>query len=163
VPGYTNPQDLNLYSYVLNNPVRYTDPTGHRCIEAGFEGGCKAVEDKQTKKWKADLEAARNRNKEKDKEKAAHHGFELFEGTVHTLEGAAFAAGSTWALVESFAAGPIALISAPFFVTGIAVGTNWTLVGVQEIYASFHPNDREEIDYLPLVHIVFPDALRNRR
>lgn len=24
-----NPQDLNEYSYVLNNPVRYTDPTGH--------------------------------------------------------------------------------------------------------------------------------------
>jgi len=24
-----NPQDLNEYSYVLNNPLRYTDPTGH--------------------------------------------------------------------------------------------------------------------------------------
>ncbi|MBI5123086.1 hypothetical protein HZA75_04485 [Candidatus Roizmanbacteria bacterium] len=24
-----NPQDLNVYSYVLNNPLRYTDPTGH--------------------------------------------------------------------------------------------------------------------------------------
>lgn len=26
-----NPQSLNRYSYVLNNPLRYTDPTGH-CI-----------------------------------------------------------------------------------------------------------------------------------
>ncbi len=31
VPNPYNPQSLNRYSYVLNNPVRYTDPTG-RCI-----------------------------------------------------------------------------------------------------------------------------------
>ncbi len=30
VPGYGNPQSLNRYSYVLNNPLRYTDPTGHQ-------------------------------------------------------------------------------------------------------------------------------------
>jgi hypothetical protein len=29
--GPQNPQDLNRYRYVNNNPVRYTDPTGH-CI-----------------------------------------------------------------------------------------------------------------------------------
>ena len=29
VPEPTNPQDLNRYSYVRNNPLRYTDPTGH--------------------------------------------------------------------------------------------------------------------------------------
>jgi RHS repeat-associated protein len=28
--GPANPQALNRYSYVLNNPVRYTDPTGHQ-------------------------------------------------------------------------------------------------------------------------------------
>lgn len=31
VPDPGNPQDLNRFSYVRNNPVRYTDPTGH-CI-----------------------------------------------------------------------------------------------------------------------------------
>ena len=33
VPNPFNPQDYNRYSYVRNNPVRYTDPSGHRaCI-----------------------------------------------------------------------------------------------------------------------------------
>jgi hypothetical protein len=31
VPGYANPQAFNRYSYVLNNPVKLTDPTGHQC------------------------------------------------------------------------------------------------------------------------------------
>ncbi len=30
VPNFTNPQSLNRYSYVGNNPVNYADPTGHR-------------------------------------------------------------------------------------------------------------------------------------
>jgi RHS repeat-associated protein len=29
VPDPTNPQSLNRYSYTLNNPLRYNDPTGH--------------------------------------------------------------------------------------------------------------------------------------
>jgi len=29
VPGLFNPQSLNRYTYAYNNPVRYTDPTGH--------------------------------------------------------------------------------------------------------------------------------------
>ena len=31
VPQAGNPQDLNRYAYVRNNPLRYTDPSGH-CI-----------------------------------------------------------------------------------------------------------------------------------
>ena len=29
IPDIYNPQDLNRYSYVRNNPLKYTDPTGH--------------------------------------------------------------------------------------------------------------------------------------
>ena len=29
VPDPANPQSLNRYSYVYNNPLRYTDPSGH--------------------------------------------------------------------------------------------------------------------------------------
>jgi RHS repeat-associated protein len=32
----TNPQSLNKYTYVLNNPLRYTDPDGH-CVFAGLD------------------------------------------------------------------------------------------------------------------------------
>jgi len=33
VPNPANPQSLNRYSYTLGNPLRYTDPSGHRCEE----------------------------------------------------------------------------------------------------------------------------------
>ena len=39
MPGYANPQNLNRYSYVTNNPLRYTDPTGHMADYGGNEGG----------------------------------------------------------------------------------------------------------------------------
>ena len=33
VPDFSNPQSLNRYSYVLNNALKYTDPTGHRWVK----------------------------------------------------------------------------------------------------------------------------------
>ncbi len=39
--GLSNPQNLNRFSYVANNPLRYTDPTGHMaCIDFDENGQC---------------------------------------------------------------------------------------------------------------------------
>jgi RHS repeat-associated protein len=38
VPGYANPQNLNRFSYVINNPLRYTDPSGH-AVACGSDAG----------------------------------------------------------------------------------------------------------------------------
>jgi RHS repeat-associated protein len=41
VPSQFNPQSLNRYSFVRNNPLRYTDPTGHLESPCGqFEQEC---------------------------------------------------------------------------------------------------------------------------
>jgi len=37
IPSPANPQAFNRYAYTLNNPVRYTDPSGHRLCETATE------------------------------------------------------------------------------------------------------------------------------
>jgi RHS repeat-associated protein len=39
VPNPLDPQSLNRFTYVLNNPLKYTDPTGHM-MDDGLDGGC---------------------------------------------------------------------------------------------------------------------------
>jgi hypothetical protein len=39
VSGAANPQAFNRYSYTLNNPLRYTDPSGHM-VQNEADGGC---------------------------------------------------------------------------------------------------------------------------
>jgi hypothetical protein len=70
VSSYSNPQDLNRYSYVTNNPVRYSDPTGHMRVTEGPESkGCsnpKYCNDGKPKP-KEELKKLRNEKKDKDK------------------------------------------------------------------------------------------------
>src|SRR2546427_9048862 len=39
---FGDPQSLNLYSYVKNNPLNFTDPDGHECFS---DGSCNALRD----------------------------------------------------------------------------------------------------------------------
>jgi hypothetical protein len=42
IPDPGNPLDWDRYQYVRSNPVRYTDPSGHRAVDCDKEGGdCK--------------------------------------------------------------------------------------------------------------------------
>ena len=43
VPDPANPQSYNRYSYVYNNPINFTDPSGH-CAETGDDGCWSLVE-----------------------------------------------------------------------------------------------------------------------
>ena len=48
MPGYANPQNLNRFSYVQNNPLRYTDPTGHKsCYNTGVGGNCEDTKEEK--------------------------------------------------------------------------------------------------------------------
>lgn len=76
VPGYANPQNLNRFSYTLNNPLRYIDPTGHKaCEDSDGQGSCLS-EKEATKKSKAELrrlrEEARRRKEEKESDSGGH-------------------------------------------------------------------------------------------
>lgn len=45
IPSYANPQSLNRFAYTLNNPMRYTDPTGHTAVCPYGPEDCAALED----------------------------------------------------------------------------------------------------------------------
>jgi hypothetical protein len=40
IPNPSNPQAWNRYSYVYNNPIKYSDPTGHSVACDPYEDDC---------------------------------------------------------------------------------------------------------------------------
>jgi hypothetical protein len=56
IPELYNPQSLNRYSYVRNNPILYSDPSGHREVEGCGDDGKSACH-------ASDLEIALNEQK----------------------------------------------------------------------------------------------------
>jgi hypothetical protein len=49
IPDQTSPQSWDRYSYVQNNPLRYTDPTGHYACGDGEEHDCNGHQQDPTK------------------------------------------------------------------------------------------------------------------
>ena len=45
VPSWTNPQSLNRYIYCGNNPLAFTDPSGHNWLSDKISGAGKAIVD----------------------------------------------------------------------------------------------------------------------
>jgi hypothetical protein len=45
IPQPGNPQSLNRYAYCLNNPLRYTDPTGHDVSEDDYDEASQIIEE----------------------------------------------------------------------------------------------------------------------
>lgn len=94
--SYANPQSLNRYSYVLNNPVLYTDPTGH-CVNGDIE--CRdelremeknysvSIKDKAGGFTLKTLQAIR-KGMDRLRKSMGKEGFRnVFKGTVFTIGG----------------------------------------------------------------------------
>jgi hypothetical protein len=67
IPDQTNPQNWNRYSYVNNNPLRYTDPTGHYACGDGEEHDCNGHKQDPNKNPHPPKPPKPNKEKDKDK------------------------------------------------------------------------------------------------
>jgi hypothetical protein len=67
VASYANPQSLNRFAYVLNNPLRYTDPTGHKETECSHQSDplCSATNGTSTGNTNGGGGNGNGKNKEK--------------------------------------------------------------------------------------------------
>jgi RHS repeat-associated protein len=73
------PQTWNRYSYVLNNPLKYIDPTGE---EWKFVGNDQVSEEELKKAFEAAIKAKAGKNWEKSKEWQAYQAIDKAKGTI---------------------------------------------------------------------------------
>ena len=64
MPNPANPQSLNRYSYVNNNPLRYVDPSGHMPCEE-YQGACLS-DNQMTNIWNNTTGNGNNNNNNND-------------------------------------------------------------------------------------------------
>jgi RHS repeat-associated protein len=68
VPSFANPQSLNRFSYVTDNPLKYTDPTGHMFVADGYQSrGCSNPTYCSNGRPRSPQELVEMRNDNKDK------------------------------------------------------------------------------------------------
>ena len=139
VPGYTDPQDLNRYSYVDNDPLRYTDPTGHMRVEDGPQSkGCSNPKYCQSGKPKpanelAKLRKDKNENKGGDGKSLARASKDVVQSGPQGCEvlDCVLSAVSFGASVATFGTPPIDAIAFGIDV----VATGWSTLRTEDDFA----------------------------
>jgi RHS repeat-associated protein len=86
VPHFTNPQSLNRYSYCLNNPLKYVDPSGHGegdyDLTNDYDHGPPPDYDDYIERYKAGVEVSYRRYRE-----IQEMGEGIFAGAVNFVKG----------------------------------------------------------------------------
>jgi RHS repeat-associated protein len=182
VPEPGNPQALNRYSYTLNNPVRYTDPTGHWIDEGGGfatnkkkNAGLKIVSGRRVGNSDGDGIFATPPSRSEPtipidptqtteescstSECTSENVFEIYHAMELTAFGGFVFTLFLYAYVEvAINTGGIGLILGLPFLAISAVGLWAFFLGGQELYSAYNPE--YEVDPYLLVHLFFPDAFR---
>jgi RHS repeat-associated protein len=183
VPGAANPQAYNRYSYVLGNPLRYTDPSGHSqcqtqedCDDIGttpmgtgnpHNGGGSNNNGNNGDPHDDDNEIDPNPSSLKIPEvgqplsSSSPTFWDAANAYADIAEGGLFAVISVSALISSCTlAGFACLITAPIFFTMAVVGAQHMFNGIQTVRQwedpSIQPTGREVID------VVFPFLKKKR-
>jgi RHS repeat-associated protein len=133
VPDEKNPQNLNRFAYTLNNPLRFTDPSGHFCLggKTGDEPTPCADPKPQTPDILQELTAENTTLAEfpvgSDEVGGFSYGEPRDDGTVHP--GTDVAGGRLWDPIRAVAKGRVFMIRQDVDANGNLVDFgNWIVI-----------------------------------